>query len=58
LRFVQKHFPRLFPVTFVYGLYRMLLPKLVRVQPARARAVFRAYGDHIRRVDIPRPGGA
>ena len=56
LRFAGKHFPRLMPATFVYGIYRILLPKLVRVQPARARAVLRAYRDHLRRA--PRPGGA
>jgi hypothetical protein len=46
LYFVEKHFPRLFPIAFGYSLYRTLLPKLVRRQPERARAVLRAYRDY------------
>ena len=53
LLFMQKHFPERLPLAFAYGLYRTLLPKLVRVQPARARAVLRAYRDHLRGSDRP-----
>jgi GT2 family glycosyltransferase len=45
LLFMQKHFPGLLPVAFGYSLYRVLLPKLVRLQPERARAVLRAWRD-------------
>ena len=56
LRFMRSHFPRLLPIAFIYGLYRTLLPKLVRGQPDRARAVLRAYRDHLRQSDAVRPG--
>jgi hypothetical protein len=46
LIFSRKHFPRLFPIVFGYSLFRVLLPKLVRRQPARAGAVLRAYRDY------------
>lgn len=49
LLFVRKNFPRLAPVAASYGLYRMLLPKIVRLQPARAMAVLRAYRDYLGR---------
>jgi GT2 family glycosyltransferase len=58
LLFMRKHFPRLLPVAFVYGLYRTLLPKLLRVQPARAKAVLRAYRDAVRGVAPSRTGSA
>lgn len=48
LLFMEKHFPHLLPVAFAYSLYRVLLPKLVRGQPARARAVLRAFRDFAR----------
>src|SRR5690606_26202720 len=57
LRFARKDLRRRMPVTLAYGLYRMLLPKIVRGQPQRARAVLRAYSDHVRRVETPRPDG-
>jgi GT2 family glycosyltransferase len=48
LRFVRKHRPRLFPVALGYSIIRSLMPKLVRGQWDRARAVLRAYGHHFR----------
>ena len=58
LLFMRKHFPRLLPAAFVYGLYRMLLPKLLRLQPARAKAVLRAYRDSLRGAEPSRAGSA
>lgn len=45
LLLVRKHAPALLPLAFLYSLWRNLLPKLVRRQPERARAVIRAYID-------------
>lgn len=43
LLLVQKFYPQLFPVAFLYSVYRCFLPKLFRRQPDRAKAVLRAY---------------
>jgi GT2 family glycosyltransferase len=48
LAFVGKHKPRLMPVAFVYSVLRSLAPKIIRRQWRRARAVLRAYADHVR----------
>jgi GT2 family glycosyltransferase len=45
LLLVRKFYPRLLPLAALYHLYRSVLPKLVRRQPARLRAVLRAYRD-------------
>lgn len=55
LLFVRKNFPRLAPIAMAYGLYRMLLPKIVRLEPARALAVMRAYRDYLGRSRGARP---
>lgn len=43
LLWVKKFYPHFLPTAFVYSLYRGLLPKIVRRQPARLAAVLRAY---------------
>lgn len=43
LLLVQKFYPHLFPLAFLYSVYRCLLPKILRRQPQRAKAVLRAY---------------
>jgi GT2 family glycosyltransferase len=43
LFWVKKFYPHLLPTAFMYSLYRGLLPKVVRFQPARLAAVLRAY---------------
>lgn len=43
LLWVKKFYPHLLPTAFMYSLYRALLPKIVRFQPARLAAVLRAY---------------
>lgn len=48
LRFVRKHRPYLMPLALGYSAYRCLAPKLLRREWTRARAVMRAYGDHLR----------
>ncbi len=48
LNFVKKFEPQLLPITVLYTLYRCLLPKIVRRQPERLRAVLRAYSDFAR----------
>ncbi|MBA3889498.1 MAG: glycosyltransferase, partial [Gemmatimonadaceae bacterium] len=45
LLYVHKHRPRGFRVAAAYCVYRCLLPKIVRGQWARARAVRRAFRD-------------
>ena len=57
LLFVRKNFPRLGAVAAAYGLYRMLLPKVVRLQPARAAAVLRAYRDFLGRSRMAKAPG-
>ncbi len=55
LTFVKKFEPQLLPITVLYTLYRCLLPKIVRRQPERLRAVLRAYGDFARGHPARRP---
>ena len=43
LLLVRKFYPRLVPAAVLYSFYRSVLPKVVRLQPARLAAVFRAY---------------
>lgn len=45
LLLVQKHFPRLLPAALLHSAVQSLLPKVVRVQPTRLKAVLRAYRD-------------
>lgn len=45
---VSKFYPKLFPLMVAYSVYRSLLPKVVRRQPERMRAVLRAYRDFFR----------
>ncbi|HEY1977127.1 MAG TPA: glycosyltransferase family 2 protein [Candidatus Baltobacteraceae bacterium] len=51
LRLVQKFFPKSLPVAFSYYALRSLLPKLVRLQFARAIAVCAALRDFVAGVD-------
>lgn len=51
LRLVQKFFPKSLPVAFAYYALRALLPKLVRLQFARALAVCIALRDFVAGVD-------
>jgi len=55
LMLVRRFYPLLLPVAFAYSAYRCLLPKLVRLQPGRARAVLRAYRDFLTQVSGPMP---
>lgn len=48
LLLVHRFRPRWLPAAFVYSLYRALLPKLVRLEWARARAVLMGYVDFLR----------
>ena len=48
LRFVRKHRQRFLLPAFGYSVIRSLLPKLVRGEWQRARAVLRAYRDHFK----------
>jgi GT2 family glycosyltransferase len=48
LMFVRAHAPRLVPVAAAYSVIRSLLPKLMRLQWPRAKAVLRAYADYAR----------
>jgi GT2 family glycosyltransferase len=48
LLFVRKHHPRLVPLALGYVLYRAVLPKVVRRQWERLRAVGRGVRDYIR----------
>ncbi|CAN5159540.1 glycosyltransferase family 2 protein [soil metagenome] len=43
LLWVKKFYPRFLPAAFLYSLYRGVLPKIIRFQPARLAAVLRAY---------------
>lgn len=45
LLLVQKHHPARLPVAFAYSIYRVLLPKVVRLQWRRFTSVLRAYRD-------------
>jgi GT2 family glycosyltransferase len=45
LLLVQKHFPALLPAALLHTAWRSLLPKVVRLQPQRLKAVLRAYRD-------------
>jgi len=51
LRLVQKFFPKSLPFAFGYFAMRSLLPKLARLQFARALAVFAALRDFVAGVD-------
>ncbi|CAN5343284.1 glycosyltransferase family 2 protein [soil metagenome] len=55
LTFVKKFNPHLLPFTALYTFYRCLLPKIVRRQPARLRAVLQAYADFARKRPARRP---
>jgi GT2 family glycosyltransferase len=55
LTFVKKFDPHLLPFTVLYTFYRCLLPKIVRRQPARLRAVLQAYADFARKRPARRP---
>jgi GT2 family glycosyltransferase len=55
LTFVKKFDPQLLPITLLYTFYRCLLPKIIRRQPERLRAVLRAYGDFARGMPARRP---
>ncbi len=46
---LRKHYPLLFPLGVVHTVWRCLLPKVVRRQPERLRAVLYAYHDFVRR---------
>jgi len=50
LLFVHKFRPAFLPFAIAYSLYRCVLPKLMRGQWERLRAVARAYRDFIRQV--------
>lgn len=45
LLLVQKHFPALLPAALLHTAVQSLLPKVVRLQPQRLKAVLRAYRD-------------
>ncbi len=47
LRLVRKHYPYCVPTAALYSIYRCVLPKLVRGQWSRLRAVGSAYRDFI-----------
>lgn len=51
LRLVQKFFPKSLPVAFAYYATRSLLPKIARLQLARALAVCAALRDFVAGVD-------
>lgn len=50
LLLIQKHYPARLGVAFLYSVYRCMLPKVVRLQGKRLRAVLRAYRDVARRI--------
>jgi hypothetical protein len=56
LLLVRKFYPHLLPLAVMYSVYRCLLPKVVRLQYTRFRAVLRAYGDLLRS-SSPERGG-
>lgn len=56
LLYVHKHRPRMLPVAAAYCLYRCLLPKFVRGQWGRARAVIRAIRDSLAPARKPEHG--
>jgi hypothetical protein len=45
LLLVHKFYPRMIPAAFAFSLYRCALPKVVRGDWARLRAVLAAYRD-------------
>jgi GT2 family glycosyltransferase len=48
LLYVRKFHPRLLPLTLLHAVYRFVLPKLIRWQPDRLRAVLRGLRDGLR----------
>lgn len=54
LMLLRKHYPAFLPLGFVHSVYQSLLPKVVRRQPDRLKAVLRAYRDFFR--PPPPPG--
>lgn len=53
LAVVRKHYPEMVPMAIGYLVYRAVLPKLVRRQGARLRAVWRGFRDFRNRVTGP-----
>jgi hypothetical protein len=45
---MRKFFPHLLPLALAFSVYQCVLPKVVRRQPDRLRAVLRAYGEFFR----------
>jgi GT2 family glycosyltransferase len=43
--FVDKHSPRMLPIAMAHGVYRFVLPKLMRGEWTRLKAVVRGYAD-------------
>jgi GT2 family glycosyltransferase len=46
LRLVRKYYPGMMPLATCAFLYRAVAPKIVRMQPARLQAVWRAWRDY------------
>ena len=53
LLLVHKHHPTRLGIAFLYSMYRCMLPKVVRFQGKRLRAVLRAYRE-VARIITPR----
>lgn len=56
LLLVQRHYPQYLPLTFAYSVYRCIMPKLMRFDLLRMRAVLRAYQDFFSNTLFSGPG--
>ena len=48
LMLIRRFYPGLLPVVLAYSVFRSMLPKVVRMEPARFMAGVRAYRDFFR----------